>query len=179
MIRRGLAGAVALLCAGGRVGAADDDVVLRIGGVELLGQTPSYVHVGVGGFDILDRVRSARPSAAGELEVRLGEKFRGIGPAIGVVANSRGGVFGYASAYADLRYRGFILTPFAGMGGYSRGNSSNLGGRFQFRLGAGAAWPLQNGDLVGIRVAHISNAGIHAYNPGAEELYLTYAIALP
>jgi hypothetical protein len=38
------------------------------------------------------------------------------------MANTDGGVFGYVLAYSDLKYGDFVFTPFAGLGGYSRGS---------------------------------------------------------
>ena len=178
-MQRSLIATIAVLAWTAGAAAADDaGVVHRFGDVDVLGRTPHYVDVGIGVFDILKRVSTSRRSVAGEIELRIGEKMYGIGPAIGLMANTDGGVFGYVSAYSDLQYRDLVFTPFAGLGGYSEGNSSDLGGIFQFRLGIGAAYQFSNGHLLGIRVAHISNAGSHDYNPGEEELYLTYAVPL-
>jgi lipid A 3-O-deacylase len=165
-----------LACTGGAATADDAGVVRRFGHVDVLGRTPHYADVGIGIFDIVKRVSTSRRSVAGEIELRIGEKIYGIGPAIGLMANTDGGVFGYALAYSDLKYRDFVFTPFAGLGGYSRGDSSDLGGVFQFRSGLGAAYQFPNQHRLGLQVAHISNAGSHSYNPGEEELYLTYAM---
>lgn len=173
-----IAAIAALALTAGSATADDAGVVRRFGDVDVLGRTPHYADVGIGAFDILKRVSTSRRSLAGQIELRIGEKLYGIGPAIGVMANTDGGVFGYVSAYSDVKYREFLFTPFAGIGGYSGGKSSDLGGTFQFRLGIGAAYQFPNGHLLGIRVAHISNAGSHDYNPGEEELYLTYAVPL-
>jgi hypothetical protein len=166
----------ALAWTGGAATADDLDVERRFGDVDVLGRTPHYVDVGVGIFDILKRVSTSRRSVAGEIELRIGQKIYGIGPAIGLMANTEGGVFGYALAYSDLKYRDFVFTPFAGLGGYSKGDSSDLGGIFQFRLGLDAAYQFPNRHRLGLQLAHISNAGSHSYNPGEEELYLTYAV---
>ena len=64
------------------------------------------------------------------------------------------------------------------MGAYHQGNSRDLGGVFQFREMVDLAYRFDNGQRLGVRVAHISNAHIHEYNPGEEEYYLTYAIPL-
>lgn len=176
MQRSLIATITALAWTAGAATADDAGAVYRFGDVDVLGRTPHYVDVGIGVFDTLKRVSTSRRSGAGEIELRIGEKIYGIGPAIGLTANMDGGMFGYALAYSDLKYRDFVFTPFAGLGGYSRGDSSDLGGVFQFRLGLGAAYQFPNRHVFGLQVAHISNAGSHNYNPGEEELYLTYAV---
>jgi lipid A 3-O-deacylase len=175
--QKSLIGALmALAWAAGTATADDAGVAWRFADVDVLGRTPHYVDAGIGVFDILSRVSTSRRSVAGKIELRIGEKIYGIGPAIGLIANTDGGVFGYASAYSDIKYQDYVFTPFAGLGGYSSGDSSNLGGVFQFRLGLGAAYQFPTQHRLGIQVGHISNAGSHSYNPGEEELFLTYAV---
>lgn len=99
-----------------------------------------------------------------------------LGPAIGLMANTDGGVFGYGGLYADIAYGNFIVTPLAGFGGYREGDSTDLGGVFQFRLSIGVSYQFENRHRLGLNLAHVSNATIHEINPGEEELYLTYAI---
>jgi lipid A 3-O-deacylase len=72
----------------------------------------------------------------------------------------------------------FILTPLAAVGGYHKGGSEDLGGTIQFRLSANLAYEFDNQTRLGVQFAHISNAGIHNFNPGDNELLLTYAIPL-
>ena len=91
------------------------------------------------------------------------------------MANTDGGLFGYAGAYADLSYNTFYLTPQLAMGGYGEGRSQDLGGVFQFRQSVDLAHRFDNGHRLGIRLAHISNASIHDISPGEEELLLTYS----
>jgi lipid A 3-O-deacylase len=64
------------------------------------------------------------------------------------------------------------------MGGYHEGDSADLGGVFQFRESIDLAYRFDNGHRLGVRVAHISNAGIHDKNPGEEEILLTYSFSL-
>jgi hypothetical protein len=64
------------------------------------------------------------------------------------------------------------------MGGYHDGDSANLGGVFQFRLSLDVAYRFDNGHRLGVRAAHISNAGVNEENPGEEELLLTYSVSL-
>jgi len=143
--------------------------------VEVLGDGPSHVDFGVGVFN-LGRDHGDPTSGMGRLEFRLGEKFFRIGPMAGVMANGRGGVYGYGGLYADIAIDRLILTPTAAIGGYSRGSSKDLGGGFQFRLGAELAYRFDNDIRLGVGFAHISNAGIHDRNPGENELMVTLAI---
>ena len=62
------------------------------------------------------------------------------------------------------------------MGGYHTGDSSDLGGVFEFRLSLDIAYRFDNRHRLGVRAAHISNGGVNEQNPGEEELFLTYSI---
>ncbi len=158
------------------VTADDTPRVYSFGGLDLLGQSPHYVDVGVGVFDLFERKSSSRRSAAGRVEFRLGHKTYGIGPAVGFLANTDGGAYGYGAVYADLKYHDLVLTPLAGLGAYREGDSSDLGGVFQFRLALGVSYQFADKSRVGLTLAHISNAGVHDDNPGEDEVYLSYAL---
>lgn len=160
------------------LGAAEDerDVVGELWGIELLGRTPHYVDFGVGVFDVFERANHARRSASGRVELRIGEKLYGFGPLIGLMANTDGGVNGYGGLYMDLALGNVIVTPVAAVSGYAKGDSSDLGGVFQFRIGVGAAYEFENRLRAGVCLAHLSNASIHDDNPGEEEIYLTVAL---
>jgi hypothetical protein len=129
--------------------------------------------LGAGLFDLGDD-----PSGAGTVEYRFGRKVFVVGFALGLMANTDGGLFGYVGVYGDLSYKKFYLTPQLAMGGYGQGSSTDLGGVFQFRESLDLAYRFDNGHRLGIRVAHISNAYIHEINPGEEELLLTYSFPL-
>lgn len=168
--------AIWLLAAGAASAAEPAAVAARLGGIELLGRAPHYVDFGLGVFDIRSPFNTSKTSAAGRIEMRGGEKLWGLGPAVGLMVNADGGVFGYGAVYADIAYGSFVVTPLAGLGGYSRDDSSDLGGVFQFRLSLGLNYQFADQSRLGLSIAHISNAGIHDNNPGEEEIYLTYAI---
>lgn len=112
------------------------------------------------------------------VQFRFGKKLLYIGPVIGVLANTQGGIFGYAGFYSDIRFGRFVMTPLAGAGAYSRGGSEDLGGVFQFRLSFALSYKFDNRSRLGVQFGHISNAGIHARNPSDNEALLTYAIPL-
>lgn len=149
-----------------------------LGSARLAGDDASRLDFGVGAFDILGD-RGARPSAEGQVEFRYGRKLFFIGPAIGILANTRGGIFGYGGLYADVRLGQFVLTPVGAVGGYHRGGSEDLGGVFQFRASLELSYEFANQSRLGVQLAHISNAGTHTENPGPNEVLLTYTIPLP
>ena len=157
-------------------GAEEAPPVFAIDGLELLSRAPHYLDVGVGAFDLFKRDSSSKTSAAARVEVRSGWRLLGLGPALGLLANSDGGLYGYAAAHADLKFGNLVFTPLAGLGAYREGDSSDLGGVFQFRLAVSVSYQFPNQSRLGLSFAHISNAGIHDDNPGEDELHLTYAL---
>lgn len=149
---------------------------------QFMGDGPSYIDLGAGAFDAFgfsfQGDHEASTTWEARAEYRYGGKLFYLGPALGIVANGRGGWMAYAGLYTDLRLGPIVLTPMGGVGAYHKGGSEDLGGIFQFRLSATAAYEFSNASRLGIQVAHISNAGIHPSNPGENELLLTYAIPL-
>ena len=167
--------ACALLSFGARAGD-DREVVGSLWGIDLLGKTPNYVDLGIGAFDIFRRDDESKTSLSGRVELRLGEKLFGFGPLIGLMANTDGAVNGYGGLYVDLAVGDVIITPMAALSGYAQGDSIDLGGIFQFRIGLGAAYEFENKVRLGVRLSHLSNASLHDDNPGEEEIYLTVAL---
>lgn len=168
-----------LLTVGGGLAAEpfqQPQVFAQLGGVRVLGTGSHYGEIALGAFDLRGASGSSKRSAAADVELRIGEKLGFVGPALGLVANTDGGVFGYGGVYAELAYGNVVVMPLLGLGGYRQGNSSDLGGAFQFRLSLGIAYQFAGGSRLGVKLTHISNAGIHDYNPGEEELYLSYAL---
>ena len=99
-----------------------------------------------------------------------------LGPAIGAVANTDRGAYGYVGLYADFKYRNLVVTPLAGLGAYHQADSSDLGGVFQFRLALGITYQFEDQSRLGITLGHISNAQIHDENPGEDEVYVSFAL---
>jgi hypothetical protein len=99
----------------------------RLGPIVIHGNEADNLLLGAGAFDLRDET-----SPAGTIEYRFGRKLFVVGLSVGLVGNTRGGLYGYAGAYADLSYGKFYFTPQLAMGGYREGNSSDLGGVFQF-----------------------------------------------
>lgn len=153
------------------------DVFGRLGPIEVLGDSASYADLGIGAFDVFGE-GDGRTSGAAQIQLRWGRKLFFVGPAIGLMANTDEGMYGYGGIYADLAYGSVVFTPLLGLGGYAKGESKDLAGVFQFRIETGIAYEFAGGKRIGARIAHISNAGIHDFNPGEEELYLTFALPL-
>jgi lipid A 3-O-deacylase len=145
----------------------------RLGPIVVHGNEADNLMLGAGFFDLRDDT-----SGAGTVEYRFGRKVFVVGFALGLMANTDGGLFGYVGGYGDLSYKRLYVTPQLAMGGYGEGGSSDLGGVFQFRESLDLAYRFDNGHRLGIRMAHISNAAIHEINPGEEELLLIYSFRL-
>lgn len=154
--------------------APPDAPWLEIGPVALAGSGPDRLEAGLGAFEAFDD----DPTLQGSLEYRFGSKLGFIGPALGLLGNTDGGVFGYLGLYLDLALGAVRLTPMLAAGGYREGSSVDLGGVFQFRQSLALAWQFDNGHRLGLKIAHISNADIHGSNPGAEDLMVTYTLPL-
>jgi hypothetical protein len=152
---------------------AETSSFASLGPIVVHGNEADHLLLGAGVFDLRHD-----PSGAGTVEYRFGRKVFVIGLAFGLLANTDGGLFGYAGAYADLSYGKIYMTPQLALGGYGQGSSKDLGGVFQFRQSLDLAYRFDNGHRVGIRAAHISNADIHDANPGEEELLVTYSLPL-
>jgi len=146
------------------------------GAISFIDDGRSYAEFGIGAFNILKKRNGGTLSAVGNLEYRHGQKLFSIGPALGVLTNSEGAVYGYGGLYADIVIGDVVITPLAGFGGYDRNGSKDLGGVFQFRLSLSAAYEFHNGHRLGAKFAHLSNAFLHDINPGEEEVLLTYSI---
>lgn len=144
-------------------------------------QEPDHLSLSVGMTDAIKQ-----DVEAGELRIEyrsgwrlfdLGGWFRGIGPMIGLMANTDGAVFGYGALYAEFRPTDRLsVRPSWGIGGYHRGDSVDLGGVFQFHLGATVDYCLDNGHRLGVTYAHISNSNIYEENPGVDSILATYSI---
>ena len=140
--------------------------------------------IGLGAFSIDEsdtaaEIRLEYHSAFRLFEGSLWDGFDGFAPIIGFMANSDDAVFGYAGVQVDIELDDhWVATPAFGVGGYDEGNSRDLGGVFQFHLGATLAYRVADGHRLGLTWAHISNAGIHEDNPAADSLLLTYRARL-
>jgi lipid A 3-O-deacylase len=165
---------VALLCKAALAQERQTNAFVELGPVTVHSSEADALMLGLGAFDPFDN----ETSIAATLEYRLGPKLWFIGPALGGMANGEGGMFGYVGLYSDISIGNFYFTPQLGLGAYRRGGSRDLGGVFQFRQSVDLSYRFSNGHRLGLRVAHVSNADLHEQNPGEEEVYLTYSIAI-
>ncbi len=155
---------------------ADQSQPLSLGPFEILPSGENRLLFAGGAFNLpwSRNVTGEGISADANLEYRFGKKFYYVGFALGGLANTEGGGFVYVGNHADIRYGKFVATPLLSVGAYSKGAGLDLGGTLQFRSSVTIAYEFQDGSRVGIRMAHISNAGIHDENPGVNELLLTF-----
>ena len=140
---------------------------------------PSYLEFGAGAYDLIGD-HGQHQTFAASAEYHLAEKLFFIGPAVGVIANARGGGMVYAGLYSDIAVGPIVITPLAGLGAWWHGNhvDENLGGTFEFRLSLEAAYEFADSSHLGLRFGHISSAGINKRNPGENDLMLTYGLPL-
>lgn len=136
------------------------------------------VEVGAGAFNILDIDDDTEgdPRPAAFIEVRSGSKFYYLGPVIGIVASSRSSGMIYWGVYTGIELGSYVATPSLSAGVYNKGAGPDLGGTFQFRSSVTMAYEFKGGSRIGIRIAHVSNAGLHYRNPGENEFLLTYGV---
>jgi lipid A 3-O-deacylase len=168
-----LLGALSVMASSAFADSAGTTAFAHLGPIVVHGNEADNLLLGAGLFDLRDDT-----SGAGTVEYRFGRKVFVVGFTLGLMANTAGGMFGYVGVYGDLSYKKLYVTPQLAIGGYGEGNSTDLGGVFQFRESLDLAYRFDNGHRLGIRAAHISNANIHEFNPGEEELLLTYSFPL-
>ena len=136
-------------------------------------EEPAFLAASAGGFDINDDDTSFEF----RLEYRSDYRLWHVGPMIGLMVNTDGGVYGYGGLFLDIFLgKRWVVMPNAAVGGYRRGDSKNLGSVLEFRTGVEIAYRFEDKSRLGLAFQHISNAGIDDENQGTESLVLTYAI---
>jgi lipid A 3-O-deacylase len=137
---------------------------------------PAVVTAGLGMYDFIPNDNRA---PALHLQYRFSDDvgsrgdFLGLKPLIGGMVNGDKGAFGFAGLAAPFMVGGIEIEPSAGVGAYHRGDSTNLGGTFEFHLGLGAAKRIGDGVRLGVAMTHISNANLHRKNRGTNVLMVT------
>ncbi len=102
-----------------------------------------------------------------------------VRPVVGGFANTDSGLYGYAGVDFDFKVADKIyVIPGVAAGLYDEGNGKDLGGALQFRSSIEIAYEFNDASRIGLALAHISNAGTHSNNPGAETLMLTYSMPI-
>lgn len=154
----------------------------QIPGGRVVGDDSDRLEIGIGAFNVITNdgpssgVFDDDTETEARIEYRMGEKIYGVGPKIGLLGNSADGVYGYLGLYSDLRFGNWVVSPSAGAGGYHEGDGKDLGGVFQFVLALDGAYEFESGERIGLKLSHISNAGLHSDNPGVESVLVTYSV---
>lgn len=134
---------------------------------------PDFFTLMLGAYDINDTEKSAE----GHIQVRLSNRLWIFKPQFGLMFNSDAGFYGYGGILIDAYFgKRMVVTPSFAVGGYSEGQSKDLGGPLEFRSAIEFAYRFDNRSRLGLQFSHISNAGIYDRNPGTESLLLTYSI---
>ena len=136
---------------------------------------PSFLALSAGGFDVNDN----EDAFEARMEFRWNRKVLGFKPMIGLMGNSKGGIYGYGGINLDLFLgRRWVVMPSFAIGGYRRGASKDMGSVLEFRSGLELAYRFDDRSRLGVALSHISNASISDNNPGTESLVLTYSIPI-
>ncbi len=136
---------------------------------------PSFLALSAGGYDVNDN----EGAAEARIEFRWNQKYLGFKPMIGLLGNSKGGIYGYGGINFDMYFGNrWVLMPNFAIGGYRRGASKDLGSVLEFRSGIELAYRFDDRARLGVALSHISNASISNNNPGTESLVLTYSIPI-
>ncbi|MBK1668828.1 hypothetical protein CKO28_12380 [Rhodovibrio sodomensis] len=145
-----------------------------------------HLDLSVGYFDVIDHDMQAtefgalyRPGVRYfEMDARPGDIWRGIGPQIGASINTDGGALGQVGLFLDIRPAdNLVIWPGASLAAWEERDSRDLGGTFQFASQLYLGYRLPWEDLVGVSFRHVSNAGLHDSNPGADTLFLSYTVS--
>ncbi len=145
------------------------------GAFTVAGDSYNYADIGLGAY-AFHNTDDGDGSFTANVELRLGKKYYFIGPLIGILGNSDEAFYAYGGFYSDLAFGRFIITPMAGIGGYHKGKSRDLGGVLTFRLGLTFAYEITERVRLGVRLGHLSNANTQDKNPGEDEALLSLAI---
>jgi len=135
-----------------------------------------YLTGGIGRFDFTGTHTDSMDFAA---EWRGNPFLYGFLPVIGAEVNTDSGMYGFVGINYDWEFNpNWYLTPSVAIGGWRRGDSTDLGGALEFREGLELDYKFPEGYRAGARFTHISNTGIYAQNPGEESLMATFSIPL-
>lgn len=134
---------------------------------------PSLLMVGPGIFD----VDQSHPRALAQVEYRWAISVRNLRPLASFFATTEGSCFVCGGVGYDIFLgRRVALTPSFSPGLYYHAKGKHLGFPLNFRSALELAFVFKNGARLGAQFNHISNARILFKNPGADSLYLFYAI---
>jgi len=163
-----------LFCVSSAMAGEKGEPFYSSGNFSILGDSYNYADIGLGAY-AFHNTDDADGSFVGNLELRFGKKYYFVGPLIGILGNSDEAFYGYGGFYADFALGNFVITPMAGIGGYHKGSSRDLGGVLTFRLGLTFAYQITERTRLGVRLGHLSNANTQDKNPGEDEALFTFA----
>ena len=137
---------------------------------------PSHLMVGPGLFDVDRR----HPRALIQVEYRWEVNCYHLRPlaAFSIATDQNFFVCG-GLAYDIFFKKKIVITPSFAPGIYYQGYGKNLGFPINFRSGLEVSFVLGNQGRLGVQFNHISNAHMLYRNPGANTLFLFYAIPFP
>lgn len=138
---------------------------------------PSHLMLGPGLFDV-DRTC---PKFLEQIEYRWEVNCYHIRPLAAFSMASDGNFFICGGVGYDifLFRKKLVFTPSFAPGYYHRGHGKNLGFPLNFRSAIEVAFVFGNKGRFGAQFNHISNAHMFYRNPGANTLFIFYAIPLP
>lgn len=138
------------------------------------GKGDIVIHVGE--YSVL-RDHAHRSTEAG-VEYRFRDQYHGLRPTVGALANDDGATYAYAGINWDLPIKAiapFVITPGIVAGGYSQGDSKDLGYGLEFRSSLEVTYKFKDGQRLGAAISHLSNASLGNKNPGTETLQIVYS----
>jgi len=137
---------------------------------------PDHLMVGPGLFDV-DR---NHPKAMVQVEYRWDVNYHRLRPlASFTISTDRNFFICGGLGYDIFLGKKFVVTPSFAPGLYYHGHGKNLGFPLNFRSGIEVAIVFGNKGRFGAQFNHISNAHMLYRNPGANSLFIFYAIPFP
>lgn len=137
---------------------------------------PSHLMVGPGLFDV-DR---DHPKAMGQIEYRWEVNCHHLRPLVSFTISTAQNFFVCGGlGYDFFLGKKLVITPSFAPGLYYRGHGKNLGFPLNFRSGIEVSVVFGNQGRFGAQFNHISNAHMFYRNPGANSLFIFYAIPFP
>ena len=135
-----------------------------------------YISCSAGAFDVTTPEGQFITSAFG-IEYIPPVKYYTVRPLIGAF------ITGHTSTYinAGISFEWIIVdkvlvNPGIAVGWYNKGSGKDLHFPLEFRSSIALAWVFDNLVRIGLRLHHLSNAGISDPNPGVEVLTLFLAV---
>ena len=137
---------------------------------------PSHLMIGPGLFDV-DR---DHPKFMGQIEYRWEVNCHHIRPLVAFFITTDTNFFACGGMGYDIFIgRRIVLTPSFAPGLYYHGHGKKLGFPINFRSAIELSYIFDNKGRFGAQFNHISNAHMFYKNPGANSLYIFYAIPFP